>query len=145
MYSPIPSNTTTRIDVAHLINGTRQALHATIFTSTLRVSPRRVNQIAQEVAATFEQFLKEEDSVVVRLHGQRLAQEGFSHQTVLALVHALHQACWASDDPAVKLIPVSGQYMTPLLEGYMAAREAHLLQEQERTRQALDRARLGNQ
>ena len=34
-------------------------------------------------------------------------------------------------------MPVSGRYVAALLEGYMAEREALLLQEQERTRQAI--------
>ena len=37
-------------------------------------------------------------------------------------------------------MPVSGRYVAALLEGYMTEREALLLREQERTREALARA-----
>jgi hypothetical protein len=49
--------------------------------------------------------------------------------------------CWESIDPDVNRLPVSVRYSNPLLAGYMAGREAYLLQEQERTRLALERAR----
>jgi len=113
----------------------KQALQATIFTSGLRIAPRRVQQISQEFAAAFRQFLEEQHAETAYAYGQRLSQEGIGHGAMLALVDVLHHVCWESADPT------SVQYGNPLLAGYMAGREAELLREQERTRLALERAR----
>jgi hypothetical protein len=120
----------------------KRALQSTIFSSNLRVSPRRVNQIALEIAATFRQFLEERGSDAPTFeYGQRLASEGVGHRTMLALVEVLHRASWAQADVGGEDLPASVQCSSQLLAGYMAGREAYLLQEQERTRMALDRAR----
>jgi hypothetical protein len=120
----------------------KRALQSTIFSSNLRVSPRRVNQIALEIAATFRQFLAERDSDAPTFeYGQRLASEGVGHRTMLALIEVLHRASWELADIGGADLPASVQCSSQLLAGYMAGREAYLLQEQERTRMALDRAR----
>jgi hypothetical protein len=129
-------------DGARLANQLQQALQGTIFSSTLRIAPRRVRQIADEFAAVFRQFAEEQErSETVHAYGRRLATDGVGHQAILALTDVLHRECWAPIDPAVRILPVSVRYSSALLAGYMAGREAHLLQEQERTRQALERAR----
>ena len=120
----------------------KQALQATIFTSSLRIAPRRVYQISQEFAAAFRQFLDEQKHAeVAYAYGQRLAKEGIGHGAILALIDVLHRVCWESADATADGLPASVQYCNPLLAGYMAGREADLLREQERTRLALDRAR----
>ena len=120
----------------------KRALQSTIFSSNLRVSPRRVNQIALEIAVTFCLFLAERDSDAPTFeYGQRLASEGVGHRTMLALIEVLHRASWELADISGADLPASVQCSSQLLAGYMAGREAYLLQEQERTRMALDRAR----
>ena len=120
----------------------KRALQSTIFSSNLRVSPRRVNQIALEIAATFRQFLEVRSSDASTFeYGQRLASEGVGHRTMLALIEVLHRASWAQPDVGGEDLPASVQCSSQLLAGYMAGREAYLLQEQERTRMALDRTR----
>jgi hypothetical protein len=127
---------TVSLDETYLAVELKQALQATIFTSGLRIAPHRVQQISQEFAAAFCQFLEEQPHAeVAYAYGLRLAQEGIGHGAMLALVDVLHHVCWESADPT------SVQYGNPLLAGYMAGREADLLREQERTRLALDRAR----
>jgi hypothetical protein len=120
----------------------QQALQATIFTSNLRVSPRRVNQIAREVATAFRQFLAAQDCAApIFAYGQRLAGEGIGHKAILALVETLHCVAWERADLGSARLPASVPCGSHLLAGYMAGREAYLLQEQERTRIALERAR----
>lgn len=123
----------------HLATELRQALRQTLFSSGLRISPRRVNQIGQEVAAAFIEFLKAENGEGARTYGQRLAAEGLGPHSILAVTEALRRVCRESVDPAAAP-PVAGCYVNALLEGYMAGREAFLLQEQERTQRAFQRA-----
>ncbi len=127
------------LDEGHLATELRQTLRQTLFSSGLRVSPRRVNQIGQEVAATFIKFLEREDEETARTHGQRLAVEGLGHRSILMMTESLRRVCRESVAPAAAP-PVAGRYVNALLEGYMAGRETSLLQEQERTQRAFQRA-----
>ena len=132
------------LNAAHLVEELTQALQATLFSCTGRITPRRVKQIAQEMAEAFIQFAQGEDPAVTRAYGQQLAQEGIGHRAALSLSEAVRRACWESVNPGLQLLPASGRYVGALLEGYMAEREALLLQEQERTRQAAERAQTHN-
>jgi hypothetical protein len=130
----------TCLDEAHLATELGQALRRTLFSSGLRVSPRRVGQISQEVAAAFLEFLEAEDEEAARAYGEHLATEGLGHRSILTMTEALRQACREDANPA-GLPGVAGRYVNALLEGYMARREASLVQEQARTVRALQRAR----
>jgi hypothetical protein len=134
-----------KLDETRLVAELKQALQATIFDSRLRIAPRRMHQIVQEVAAAFRLFVEQQENVdAAYAFGQRLADEGIGHRTILALIDVLHNACWESADATASRSPTSIRYSNPLLAGYMARREAYLLQEQERTRLALERARTQN-
>jgi hypothetical protein len=126
-------------DDAHLTTELRQALRRTLFSSGLRISPRRVNQIGQEIAAAFLKFLETEDEEAARTYGERLAAEGLGHRSILTMAEALRQVCRESANPEARR-PVAGRYVNALLEGYMVGREASVLQEQARTMRALQRA-----
>lgn len=129
------------LDEARLIAKLKQSLEANIFSGRLRITPRRVNQVAQEVAASFLQFQDREQEEAVGTYGQRLAREGVGHQAILSLTETLRQEVWESGSPDVSGSSLAGRYIFALLEGYMVGREDYLLQEQERTRRALERAR----
>ena len=129
-------------DQSRLVTALQQALQATIFHSRLRIAPRRMQQIAQQVATAFHEFVEEQEDVdSAYAFGQRLAHEGIGHHTILALLDVLHHTCWESAHATGAGLPASVRYGKPLLAGYMAGREAYLLQEQERARVALERAR----
>jgi hypothetical protein len=66
---------------------------------------------------------------------------GLSRQSLLALVQVINRTFWESGDPTLQQVAIAGGVTHPLLDGYIAGREAHLLREQERTRAALERAR----
>ena len=120
----------------------KRALQTTIFNSNLRISPRRMNQIALDIAKAFGQFLEEQASAeTIYAYGQHLASEGVGHRTILALIEVLHRASWEQADSRGADLPVSVRCSSQLLAGYMDGRETYLLQEQERTRLALERAR----
>ena len=124
-----------------LVAELRQALRQTPFSSGLRISPRRVNQIGQEIAAAFLKFLETEDEEAARAYGERLAAEGLGHRSILTMAEALRQVWRESANPEARQ-PAAGRYVNALLEGYMVGREASVLQEQARTVRALQRARV---
>ena len=131
-----------KLDETRLAAELQQALQATIFDSGLRIAPKRMHQIVQEVATAFRRFLEEhEHTDAAYTFGQYLADAGVGHRTLLALMDVFHHTCWESAATTTGRSPASVRYGTPLLAGYMARREAYLLQEQERTRLALERAR----
>ena len=74
-------------------------------------------------------LLEMEGEQAVRTHGQHLAA-----------TEALRQSCRESGNPVGVPSSVVGRYVSARLEGYMAGREASLLQEQERTQRTLQRA-----
>jgi hypothetical protein len=127
------------LNEASLVAELERALQTTLFSCSGRITPRRVKQIAQEMAEGFLRFAQQEDPAVTRAYGQQLAQEGIGHRAILALSEAARRVCWGSANPGVKLMPMSDRYVTALLEGYMAEREAFVLREQQLTVQALQR------
>jgi hypothetical protein len=132
----------TLLDQERLEIELKRALQTTIFNSNLRISPRRMNQIALDIAKAFGQFLEEQASVeTTYAYGQYLAGEGVGHRTILALIEVLHRASWEQVDSKGADLPVSVRCSSQLLAGYMDGRETYLLQAQERTRLALERAR----
>lgn len=115
------------------------ALRPTLFESGRLVSPRRAGQLAATFAGSFQAYSADEaGDTAARAFGQQLAHEGLGHSGALALVAALHQQVDAGPS-ADRRRAVA--YCGALLAGYMAAREALILREQEQTREALQRAR----
>jgi hypothetical protein len=127
------------LDQDELANALQKALRQTLFSSRLRISPRRVKEIGQEVAADFLRFLETKDEEATRAYGQHLVAEGLGHRSILMMTEALRQVCRAHSNPS-PMASVAGEYVVLLLEGYMAQREEHLLEEQARTQRALERA-----
>ncbi|HNP86805.1 MAG TPA: hypothetical protein PKK78_11735 [Kouleothrix sp.] len=120
----------------------KQALQATMFTSTLRVSPRHLQQMATELASAVNAFVQGAlDAEAIQRHGQRLVDNGCGHQAIIDQVHIINRFCWETATPALQQIALTGGFTRPLLEGYMQAWEVALLREQERTQNALMRAR----
>ena len=74
----------------------------------------------------------------MRERGQKLAQEGLGHRSIVMMTEALRQFCRENVNPGEV---AAGGYANVLLEGYMVGRERTLLKEQERTREAYLRAR----
>lgn len=116
------------------------ALRTTIFHSGLRVSPRRIQEIARNGAETYNNYRTGAlDAAAVLAAGQQLAIDGLGHGSLLAMVEAILRSELGL--PTDSEAPTSLAYMTALLSGYMAAREALLIQEQGRTHAALERVR----
>ena len=125
----------------YLVAQLKQSLQASIFSGRLRVTPRRVGEVAAEVAASFLQFRDREQEKTVYSYGEHLAKEGVGHRAVLSLAETLRRVCAEVGNPAAELQLSAGRYTFALLEGYMAGRESYLLQQQDLTHRALERAR----
>ena len=137
------TQSTRMIDHEHLALELKQALRATMFSSTLRVAPRHLQQLADQLATLIAHALEHDlDTTILYNHGAQLVADGLSHRAILGMTLAINRFCWNHNDPDVQQAAVNGSLVQPILEGYMHAREAHLLREQELTRKALDRARL---
>lgn len=132
-------------DQERLTTELRQTLRQTLFSSRLRISPRRMNQVGQEVATGFFKLLETEDEEAARAYGRDLALEGLGHRSILAMTEALRRVCREGVNPGgetlLVLLEAAGRYVNALLEGYMTGREEDILKEQERTREAFLRAR----
>lgn len=119
----------------------RQAMQETLFLNSRGINPRQLRDVIQECSTCFQQFLADSDNTGVEGYGQKLASIGIGYQAILALVQAVNQWCGTSESPQLRQVGSSSSFSTPLLLGYMQAREQRLLYEQEQTRMALDRAR----
>ncbi len=122
-----------------------RALWETAFHNYSTITPRRLNEMGQEEADGFLEFLRTGDEAAARERGRNLAQAGLGHKSILALAEAIRQACLEAGNPDGEmlraLLQAVGRYTGALLEGYMAGREEHVLREQQRTYEALLRAR----
>jgi len=119
-----------------------QALRAMDMSNRLLISPRRLEEIAQEEVETFLHFLETGDEEETRQRGARRASEGLGERSALAMTEALRRACWMAnlDREALRVaLEASGRYVNAFLEGYMSGREEEILKEQERTRHAFQR------
>ena len=130
---------TGELDENTLRTGVSQALRRTIFDSSLRISPRRVNRIAAEFVTAFYRFIENEHKEDAYRHGQTLAQAGMGPSSILTMLSTVADVCQTSDNPGRKLLPLVNRYMHALLLGYMEGREAYIRQEQERTMRAFKR------
>ncbi len=129
------------MDTDHLAQELEATLRATLFFSGRRITPRRVRDITGEMATSFLRFLEDGNDRAVSLYGQELVHEGFSPRGILALAETVRRVCWEANAPDNELMPISGRFVAALLEGYMGAREAYVLQQQDQIRRAFERAR----
>jgi len=127
---------------AAIVSELHQALQATDMSNRLLISPRRLEEIAQEEVEAFLHFLDTGDEEETCQRGARRASEGLGERSALAMTEALRRACWMAnlDGEALRVaLEASGRYVNAFLEGYMSGREEEILKEQERTRHAFQR------
>jgi hypothetical protein len=129
------------IDAQTLAHSLLAALRSTLFDNRLTVTPRHASQIASRIAQSYQDYYSHQAGEVAQALGQHLAQEGIGHASLLSMIEALHSFSWELCETQPSAAPRTIRYCSGVLAGYMAAREAHLLSEQERARVALERAR----
>ncbi len=126
------------VDPQRLVAEVKAALRDMLFVSGLGMSPRRVDQLAQEMVASFVSFVERENPAAVNQYGQQLAREGLGRLPLLHITEILQRTAYESAES--NLLSASGHYVRGLLDSYIGEREALVLQEQELIHQAFVRA-----
>lgn len=124
------------LDQSRVTSILQKALRQTIFSSGLRVSPRQLNRICNELSREFFQFWIKKTYEEPIAYGSKLAREGLGVKSVLALTEALREISWQESNPVAELPYVTSSFCNSLLEGYITGREELLLDVQERTHRA---------
>lgn len=124
------------LDQAMLADELSTVLRETVFSSSLCVSPRRVAEIGKQFALVFFEYYDHADDPATQAYGQQLANEGLGPRSVLRAVAALQRVCTERSNPLKDLPFVASTFSCNLLDGYIAAREKRLLEDQERSRKA---------
>lgn len=140
MPTPQYSSLSEHLDIELLSSAIKSTLQATIFSSGLRISPRRTGEISQSLAQAFFDYYEEQEPGAVNAHGGRLAAEGLSSQSLLAATEAVRTVCAKASNPLDDLPSIAGAFTTALCLGFIEGRERRIIEQQERTHQALMRA-----
>jgi signal transduction histidine kinase/CheY-like chemotaxis protein len=121
-----------------LVERFRKALQATLFSHRPLVRPF-MRQIAAEEADVFLAFLKHGDTAAVRAQGAKQAKQGLAVQGMLRMRMTPGQFCQAHLEGEMLRVALSAAdaYTDAFLEGFIEAREAVILEEQERIRAAV--------
>jgi hypothetical protein len=130
------STLTEHLDIASLTAEVAQALRATLFSSRLSVAPRRVNELAGQMAQQFFAFYDSRDQAAALDYGKALAREGIGARSALEMTEAVRRTARQRSNPLVELPEIAGAFCNALLEGFMDAQAQILLEVQERTHRA---------
>ncbi len=122
-------------DRERLASALADSLYKTIFSGGLRITPRRVQQIARQIAATFSHFAAEGDEQKVQAQGRTLAADGLGPPSILALSETLCR----SQNGTGSNPDLATRFIVAMLGGYMTEREKRIVREQERIRRAWQR------
>lgn len=126
-----------------IVSELHRALQVMELSNCLLISPRRLEEMAQEEAEALLQFLETGAVEETRARGARRASEGLGSLSALAMTETTRQVCWIANPSRETLrvaLEACGRYVSAFLEGYMSGREEEILTEQERMRQAFQRA-----
>jgi PAS domain S-box-containing protein len=120
-------------------------LRESLFDNRYSMHPRRLPTLAAEQAELYlTSVAGGADAAGVPAAGAQLAREGLGDKTILALTTSLRTFCrdkMESDGMSPRDLGArTDAYASALLEGFMAAREALLLGDQEQLRRALSTA-----
>jgi hypothetical protein len=130
------STHTDYLDSAGLIAEIARALRATLFSSRLNVAPRRVNELAGQMAQQFFAFYDSRDQGAALDYGKALAREGIGARSALEMTEAVRRTARQQSNALVELPEIAGAFCNALLEGFMDAQAQILLEVQERTHRA---------
>ena len=131
-----PNTLAEHLDFAGLATEVARALRATLFSSRLNVAPRRVNELASQMAQQFFAFYDSRDQAAALEYGKTLAREGIGARSALEMTEAVRRTARQRSNPLVELPEIAGAFCNALLEGYMDAQAKILLEVQERTHRA---------
>jgi hypothetical protein len=131
-----PSSLARHLDAGGLSAEIAKALRATLFTSRLSVAPRRVNELAGQMAQQFFAFFESKDQAAALGYGKALAREGLGARSALEMTEAVRRTARQKSNPLVELPEIAGAFCNALLEGFMDGQAQMLLEVQERTHRA---------
>jgi len=131
-----PTTLTQPLDQASLAADIAKALRSTVFSSRLSVAPRRINELAGQMAQQFFAFVEHREQTAALDYGKGLAREGIGTRSALEMTEAVRRAVRRQFDPLAELPEVAGAFCNALLEGFMDGQAQMLLEVQERTHRA---------
>ena len=125
-----------RTDLVDLL---QQTLQEALFTSRAYFRPSDVRRLAITEADAFFDFIAEGDCPKAESRGAQLYHAGVGDAATLRIGQVLRQFCttYGVDDGAANYAETIEAYHRALVQGYFRAREANILEEQERIRAAL--------
>ena len=114
-------------------------LQQTLFDSRAYLRPGVLKRLASQEADAFFVYLVEQDRTAVEQRGKHLCEAGVGDQALLRFGSELRQFCETclGEGQCRQALPLVEDYHRHLLQGYMRALEATILEEQERIRSAL--------
>ncbi|MBX3085607.1 MAG: PAS domain-containing protein [Anaerolineae bacterium] len=119
----------------------RKSLDDLLYSHRSYLRPSQVHRIAIDEIDSFLGYLQDEDLGKVTARAALRAEQGLSLEAVLKVVTGLNEAChlWIPCEDQPNAVVTINAYSTALMQGYTQAREAIILNEQERIRGALQR------
>ncbi len=131
-----PTDLAQHLEMASLAAEIAKALRATLFTSRLNIAPRRVNELAGQMAQQFFSFYDNRDQAAALGYGKSLAREGLGARSALEMTEAVRRVARVQSNPLTELPDVAGAFCIALLEGFIGEQAQILLEVQERTHRA---------
>jgi PAS domain S-box-containing protein len=128
-------------DRADLVDLYQQTLRERIFTNRAELHPNQLGPLAAGEAEALLHFLTFPDREKALQHGADLCEVGLSEESVLSLAQASRHFFLSktSIEPIVPALQQIDEYHHAVIQGFMVRREQVILNEQERTRSALQR------
>lgn len=121
-----------------LLAGLLGALRATMFSNRHELRPGHFQRIAAEEADALLAFLSRPEPGAAEQRGARLCRDGLGAAALLGLARAAREALsGAPEPPRVVCLELLERYHAAIMSGFMAARAAIILEEQERIRSAV--------
>jgi PAS domain S-box-containing protein len=119
-------------------------LRNNVFDNSYTLHPRRLATLGTEIAEKFIHFIESGDRDEAFAYGENLAREGMAERTIVLLGCTLHRfwpdQAGSQTESWTLWLEAADSFVSPLLNGYMSARERQILSDQEQLRRALSTA-----
>jgi len=114
------------------------------FDNHYTLHPRRFAELGDGISEKFLHFLDSPDPLDAVAYGRDIAREGIAEKTIVRLVAALLRFCAAHLSDGARIAPffldTIYSFAPSFLQGFMEARQAQILSDQEQLRRALTAA-----
>ncbi len=114
------------------------------FDNPYTLHPRRLAELGSELVEKLSRFIDSPSHADALEYGQDMALEGIAEKTIVRLVATLHRFFAEQLRVDVKSAPAffdtMDAFTSPLIEGFMKARESQIFSDQEQLRRALTTA-----